>query len=244
MRKKRQTEITDVKEAVKKSGLRHIAFIMDGNGRWARKRGMPREFGHIAGCNVMKKIVRYCRDIGIGTYTIYAFSTENIKRPAHEVEAIFKLLVKTVAEARDEENVEFRFIGNIDALGESIAERCHELERESTGGNVRLNIAFNYGGRDEIVRAVNGLIAEGRGSITEQDISASLDTGDSPDPDMIIRTGNELRLSNFLLWQSAYSELYFSDKMWPDFGPEDVDKAVFEFASRSRRWGGVDETEA
>ncbi len=237
--KQTETEEAGIREVVEKSGLRHIAFIMDGNGRWAKAKGMPREIGHIAGAGVMKKIVRYCRDIGIKYYTIYAFSTENMKRPQHEIEAIFTLLLKTVNEAMDEENVEFRLIGDIDALGEKIASKCHELEEKKAGGAVRLNIAFNYGGRDEIVRSVNRLIAEGRTEVTEQDISDHTDTRDCPDPDLIIRTGNEMRLSNFLLWQSAYSELYFSDRMWPDFTTEDVDQAVREFAKRTRRWGGV-----
>ncbi|MBP3379062.1 MAG: di-trans,poly-cis-decaprenylcistransferase [Clostridia bacterium] len=233
-----------IREIVKQSGLNHIAFIMDGNGRWAKSRGLPREFGHRAGAENFKKVVRYCRDIGIKIVTVYAFSTENIKRPKREVDAIFKLLMDYIDEAREEEAVEFRFIGDPWALGEDIGKKAAKLEEDTRGGTHRINIALNYGGRAEIVHAVNRLIAEGKSEITEDDISARIYTSDCPDPDLVVRTGRETRISNFLLWQSAYSEFYFSDAMWPDFSPDDVNAAVRDFAGRSRRWGGLDKNES
>ncbi len=232
------------REIVKQSGLYHIAFFMDGNGRWAKNRGLPREFGHRAGAENFKKVVRYCKDIGIKVVTVYAFSTENIKRPKREVDAIFKLLMDYIDEARDEEAVEFKFIGDPAALGEDIGKKAAQLEADTKGGMYRINIALNYGGRAEIVHAVNKLIHDGKTEITEEDISSNIYTSDCPDPDLVVRTGKETRISNFLLWQSAYSEFYFSDAMWPDFSPEDINAAVRDFASRSRRWGGLDKNEA
>ncbi len=233
-----------IEEIVKKSGLRHIAFIMDGNGRWAKAKGQPREAGHRAGAANFKTIVRYCKRIGIECCTVYAFSTENIKRPRREVEAILGLLVSYIAEAGDERDIEFRFIGDAYGLGESIGQRCAGLERETLGRPYRLNIALNYGGRAEIVRAANAILSERLLSgdstpITEEDITSRLYTNGCPEPDLIVRTGNEQRISNFLTWQSTYSELYFSEKMWPDYTTADVDLAVREFAGRGRRFGGV-----
>ena len=232
-----------ITEVVGKSELKHIAFIMDGNGRWAKMRGLPREAGHTAGASNFKTVVRYCKKIGIQCCTVYAFSTENIRRPRHEVEAIFRLLLSYIEEAADEKDIEFRFIGRPEALSENIGRRTRALEDETRGRPYRLNIALNYGGRDEIVNAVNSLIASGKREITEDDISANLFTDGCPEPDLIVRTGKEMRISNFLLWQCAYSEFYFSDKMWPDYSTEDVDEAVRDFARRSRRWGGLDKTE-
>ena len=231
-----------IPELVEKSGLRHIAFIMDGNGRWAKAKGQIREFGHKAGAETFRTIVKYCRSIGMQCVTVYAFSTENIKRPAHEVEAIFELLFKYIEEADEEKDIEFRFIGDPAALSAKIGERTRWLEDRTRGRKIRLNIAFNYGGRAEIVHAVNQLIAEGKTSVTEDDISSRIYTAGCPDPDLIVRTGSEQRISNFLLWQCAYSEFYYSDKMWPDFSRDDVDAAVREFARRSRRFGGLDKT--
>lgn len=232
-----------ITEVVGKSELKHIAFIMDGNGRWAKMRGLPREAGHTAGASNFKTVVRYCKKIGIQCCTVYAFSTENIRRPRHEVEAIFRLLLSYIEEAADEKDIEFRFIGRPEALSENIGRRTRALEDETRGRPYRLNIALNYGGRDEIVNAVNSLIASGKREITEDDISANLFTDGCPEPDLIVRTGKEMRISNFLLWQCAYSEFYFSDKMWPDYSTEDVDEAVRDFARRSRRWGGLDKSE-
>jgi len=234
------TKNLSVREIVEKSELNHIAFIMDGNGRWAKARGEVREAGHRAGAEIFRTVVRYCKDIGIRCVTVYAFSTENIKRPRHEVEAIFALLMKYIDEADDEKEIAFRFIGNPAALSEKIGKRTRELEEKTAGRRYQLNIALNYGGRDEIVHAVNELLGEGKTAVTEDDISAHLYTRGCPEPDMIVRTGGEERISNFLLWQCAYAELYYSDKMWPDFSPADVDDAVREFARRSRRFGGLD----
>lgn len=233
-----------IEEVVKKSGLRHIAFIMDGNGRWATARGQAREAGHRAGAANFKTVVRYCKKIGIECCTVYAFSTENIKRPAREVEAILSLLISYIAEAEDERDIEFRFIGDAAGLGGNIGKKCAALERKTEGRPYRLNIALNYGGRDEIVTATNAIIREKllRGaepSVTEEEISAHLYTAGCPDPDLIVRTGNEQRVSNFLTWQSTYSEFCFSEKMWPDYTSADVDTAVRDFAGRSRRFGGV-----
>ena len=231
---------TPVEELVKQSRLRHIAFIMDGNGRWAKKRMLPREAGHKVGADNFKTIVRYCKKIGMDCCTVYAFSTENIKRPRREVEALFRLLISFIEEAGEEEDIEFRFIGEPGQLGETIGRRTKELEDETRGRPYRLNIAFNYGGRAEIVRAVNRLLAEGKTSVTEEDISANLYTNECPDPDLIVRTGAEMRISNFMLWQAAYAEFYFTDRLWPDYTTADVDEAVRVFASRSRRYGGLD----
>ncbi len=234
-------DLTDIQinEVVERSKLRHIAFIMDGNGRWATSRGLPREAGHRAGAANFKTIVRYCKKIGIECCTVYAFSTENIKRPKREVDEIMALLISYIAEAGDEQDIEFKFIGDPAGLGENIERKCTALESETAGRPYRLNIALNYGGRAEIVNAVNRLILEKKQLITEDDISARLYTAGCPEPDLIVRTGNEQRISNFLTWQSTYSELYFSPKMWPDLTTDDVDEAVRDFAGRGRRWGGI-----
>lgn len=239
LKKKKQIINEDIKETVRASGLRHIAYIMDGNGRWATSRSLPREFGHSAGAKNFKSIVRYSRNIGIRYVTVYAFSTENWKRPKREVTAIMKLLDQYICEASLEDEIEFLFIGDRDAVDPGISERLTELEKMTAGRPFRLNIAFNYGGRDEIVHAVNRAISQGCDKITEDVISENIYTSDCPDPDLIVRTGAEFRISNFLMWQSAYSELYFSDKMWPEFKEEDVDAAVIEFSRRKRRFGGV-----
>ncbi len=234
-----QTDHTNVRDVVKAANLRHIAFIMDGNGRWANSRGLPREAGHKEGAANFKKIMRYCREIGIPCCTVYAFSTENIKRPKHEVNAIFKLFIEYIAQAGDEQDVEFRFIGDPGALSEQIGKMAKKVEEESRGRSYRLNIAMNYGGRAEIVRAAAKL-AEAGEAITEESLSDAMDTAGCPDPDLIVRTGNEMRISNFLLWQCAYAELYFTDRLWPDLTTDDVDAAVLDFARRKRRWGGLD----
>lgn len=228
-----------IEEVVKESGLRHLAFIMDGNGRWAKERGLVREAGHVAGADAFRTVARYCRKIGIECVTVYAFSTENIKRPKHEVDAIFALLLKYCDEADLEKDIEFKFIGEPAEFGEKIAKRTKALEDSTAGRPYRMNIAFNYGGRAEIVRAANRAFESGRTEITEDDISENLYTAGRPAPDMIVRTGRELRISNFLIWQAAYAELYFTDRLWPDYSPADVDEAVRAFASRQRRYGGV-----
>jgi len=224
---------------VKKSGLRHIAFIMDGNGRWANARMMPREAGHKAGADNFKKIVRYCRSIGIQYCTVYAFSTENWNRPKREVDAIMRLLDTFAKEAEEEKEIEFHFIGDKSPLESSIREHLEQLELDTVGRPYVLNIALNYGGRAEIVHAVKALLTEGKTDITEADISAQMYTAHCPDPDLVVRTGKELRISNFLLWQSAYAEYYFTDVLWPEFGPEELEKAIAAYNSRKRRFGGV-----
>ena len=222
--------------------LAHIAFIMDGNGRWAQRRNMPREMGHKAGAATFKKIVRYCGDIGIKCVTIYAFSTENWSRPKPEVNAIIALLndyIKDAQDDKEENNVRYIFIGDRSVFGGDIVSKMTKLEKMTENYDRILNIALNYGGRAEIVNAVNALIKEGKREVTEADISSRLYTALSPEPDLIVRTGCEKRLSNFMMWQSAYSELYFTDVLWPDMTTQHVDAAVAEYFSRQRRYGGV-----
>ena len=222
--------------------LQHIAFIMDGNGRWAKKRGMPREFGHSYGAATFKKIGRYCEKIGLKYMTVYAFSTENWKRPQKEVDAIMKLFDEYIEECfleMEEDNVHFRFIGNLSVFPEALRAKMDRIDRETSHKPFILNIAVNYGGREEIVHACNELIKAGKSEVTEDDISRNLYTLECPEPDLIVRTGGDLRSSNFLLWQSAYAEYYFTKILWPDFSPKDVDDAVNAFYGRKRRFGGV-----
>ncbi|MDD4773493.1 MAG: polyprenyl diphosphate synthase [Eubacteriales bacterium] len=236
-RRKPQTVIADDR-------LRHVAFIMDGNGRWAKKQGMPREYGHKAGAETFRRITGYCKDIGIKIITVYAFSTENWKRPKNEVDTIMSLLLMYIEEAirdADINRIRFIFIGNRSFFSRTIQTQMNKLEAVTVKYNndYILNMAINYGGRDDIVHAVNSLIASGAKSVTEDDISANLYTSHTPPPDLIIRTANERRLSNFLLWQAAYSELYFTDTLWPDLTDRDIDKAVADFYARKRRYGGI-----
>ena len=222
--------------------FRHIAFIMDGNGRWAKKRGMPREYGHKVGSATFKKICIYCCDIGFRAVTVYAFSTENWKRPQHEVDAIMGILDDYLEELkRDYKQYRnrFKFIGDLSVLTPSLREKIAYVETLNTEFDQILNIALNYGGRAEIAHAFNTLAAEGKTSVTEEDISRAVYTVESGDPDMIVRTGGDLRISNFLLWQAAYAELYFTDKLWPDLTTDDVDRIVKDFYSRKRRYGGI-----
>ena len=222
--------------------LQHIAFIMDGNGRWAKKRGMPREFGHTHGAATFKKIGRYCEKIGLKYMTVYAFSTENWKRPQKEVDAIMKLFDEYIEECfleMEEDNVHFRFIGNLSVFPPELRAKMDRIDRETAHKPFILNIAVNYGGREEIVHACNELIKAGKTEVTEEDISRNLYTLECPEPDLIVRTGGDLRSSNFLLWQSAYAEYYFTKILWPDFTSKDVDDAVNAFYGRKRRFGGV-----
>ena len=223
-------------------GLRHIAFIMDGNGRWAKQRGLPRELGHTAGAANFKKITRYCSDIGIPAVTVYAFSTENWKRSKTEVSALMRLFGEYLTNEFDEmmvNDLRVVFLGDRAPLSNSLKVLMERMESASVNNSRLLNIAINYGGRAEIVQAVNKLIAEGRTDITEEDITSHLYTAHCPPPDLVVRTGAEMRLSNFLIWQSAYSELYFSDVLWPDLTPGDIDAAVAAFFSRERRFGNA-----
>ena len=237
MRLKKDKNIQDV-------NLKHIAFIMDGNGRWAKKRGLPRELGHKKGAETFKTIMEYCGDVGISAVTFYVFSTENWKRPQHEVDALMKLLDEYLDESKDmllkrNDDVRFVFIGDKNIFTPKLRQKMEELEALTKDRARIVNLAINYGGRDEIVNAFNTLIAEGKQNITEDDISNSVYTKDSPPLDMIVRTGGDLRISNFLLWQAAYAELYFTDTLWPDFSKKDVDKVIEEFNNRNRRFGGV-----
>lgn len=222
--------------------FRHIAFIMDGNGRWAKKRGMPREYGHKVGSATFKKICIYCCDIGFQAVTVYAFSTENWKRPRAEVEAIMSILDTYLEELKRDHaqyHNRFKFIGDLSVLPQALREKIAYVETLNREHSQILNIALNYGGRAELVHAFHALKDAGRTSVTEEDISEVLYTAESGDPDMIVRTGGDLRISNFLLWQAAYAELYFTDKLWPDLTPEDVDEMIRDFYSRKRRYGGI-----
>ena len=222
--------------------IEHIAFIMDGNGRWAKRRGMPREYGHKHGAEVFRKILRRCCELGIKASTFYVFSTENWKRPQNEVDAILGLLEKYLDECQKEiekNDIRFIFLGNISVFSDTIQKKIRYIQDISAKNRFIANLALNYGGRDEITFAVNNLIASGAKHLTEGDITGALYTKDSPSLDLIVRTGGDLRISNFLLWQAAYAEFYFTDKLWPDLTPDDVDSIVDNFATRSRRFGGV-----
>ncbi len=222
--------------------INHIAFIMDGNGRWAKKRGMPREFGHRQGAQAFRKILRRCCELGIKASTFYVFSTENWKRPKKEVDAIMELLDKYLDECLREINdndIRFIFIGDISVFDSSVRSKIEHIEDISKNNTYIANLALNYGGRSELVNAVNSLICDGRKSLTEDDITSALYTKDSPPLDLVVRTGGDLRISNFLLWQAAYAEFYFTDKLWPDLTAKDVDMIVNNFSSRNRRFGGI-----
>ena len=227
---------------------KHIAIIMDGNGRWAKKRALPRSVGHSAGAKNFKTIARYCNSIGIRYLTVYAFSTENWNRPAAEVEALMNLLRDYLRDVTNftKENIVLRYIGDRFGLPQDIQQlmlNAEELSKNATG--LVLNLAINYGGRNEIIRAVQKAAKQVQsgallpGQLTEQYLSNLLDTAGQPDPDLIIRPSGELRLSNFLTWQSAYAELWFSDVLWPDFKPRHLEKALQSYAERNRRFGGV-----
>lgn len=222
----------------------HIAIIMDGNGRWAKKRSLPRSAGHAAGSKTFKDIARYCNKIGLKYLTVYAFSTENWKRPADEVENIMNILRDYLKDAKNfkDENIKVKFIGELAPLADDIKELIVEAENESASATgLHLNIALNYGGRDEIVHAVKRIVDEGipAEDITEQTVSDRLYTASQPDPDFIIRPSGEYRLSNYLIWQSAYAEYWFSDVLWPDFKPKHLEQALDAFNHRNRRFGGV-----
>lgn len=222
--------------------LRHIAFIMDGNGRWAKNRGMPREYGHGVGVKTFRRIAEYCFRGGIETVTVYAFSTENWKRPKQEVDAIMKILgtyLKMGMTEMAKNNIKICFLGEKTPFAPELQKSMSELEEASKMNEYTLNIAANYGGRAEIVNAVNRLAKSGVTEFTEDIISSSIYTKGQNDPDLIVRTGGEMRLSNFLTWQSTYSELYFTDVLWPDLSENDIDLAVENYYTRKRRFGGL-----
>ncbi|MDR1589912.1 MAG: di-trans,poly-cis-decaprenylcistransferase [Oscillospiraceae bacterium] len=225
----------------------HIAIIMDGNGRWAKKRGLPRSAGHAAGAEMFRRVATRCKDIGVRYLTVYAFSTENWKRPPDEVSAILELLDKYLREAAEKmerDNVRLRVFGDTSALTDrlrGLIGDTDEISRRTDG--MQVNICVNYGGRAELLRAASMYAAELAGgsarTLSEEDFANYLFSAGMPDPDLLIRTGGETRLSNFLLWQSAYSELYFTDVLWPDFDERALDHAIADYAGRARRYGGI-----
>ncbi len=226
----------------------HIAIIMDGNGRWAKKRGLPRSAGHSAGASTFKSIARYCNQIGIRYLTVYAFSTENWKRSQDEVEGIMNLLREYLIDSANfkGENIRLKFIGDLSRLAPDILELIDKAEKDSDDSTgLQVNIALNYGGRDEIVHAVRDIaknVLQGSlnaEDITEQTVSDNLYTADMPDPDLVIRPSGEYRLSNYLIWQTAYSEFWFTDVLWPDFSKKDLDEAIISFSKRDRRFGNA-----
>ena len=227
----------------------HIGIIMDGNGRWAQKRGLPRSAGHKQGARTFREIVRYCRSIGIRYLTVYAFSTENWKRPQSEIDAIMNLLRDYLDELErhsDEEQGVLRFIGDMAPLAEDLRQRITDVQERTAGREgITVNIALNYGGRHEIVHAVQQAVSLARqGTLTPEAVDEALVdslmyTAGQPPVELIIRPSGEQRISNFLLWQGAYAEFVFMDVLWPDFTPGDLDRAIAEFQRRSRRFGGI-----
>jgi len=227
----------------------HIAAVMDGNGRWAQKRGLPRTAGHSAGSEAFQNAAEYLNDLGVKYFTVYAFSTENWKRPEEEVGAIMGLLDRYLRKAireMTEKNIRLCFFGDLEPLSESLKQlirETNEISRHTTG--MQVNVCLNYGGRAEIARAARLLAqdcAQGRlkpEDITEAALSQKLYSAHIPDPDLMIRPGGELRLSNFLLWQNAYTEFYFTDTLWPDMDEEELDRAIAAYQSRKRRYGGI-----
>jgi len=221
----------------------HVAIIMDGNGRWAKSRGLPRIAGHYKGAEVAEDIVEYAIEIGIKHMTLFAFSTENWKRPKEEVNALFELLRQYLISKKQKLyklGIRVRFIGRKDRINKNLLSLMKEIEEESKENkNLVLNIAIDYGGRDDIVRAINKIIKEQPNRIDEETFSQYLDLSCSPDPDLLIRTAGEKRISNFLLWNLAYTELYFTDTLWPDFSRKDFLKALEDFSRRKRKFGRV-----
>ncbi len=224
---------------------KHIAIIMDGNGRWASERGLPRQEGHRQGVKILKKIIKKTSELGIKYLTVYAFSTENWKRPDHEVNFLMKLMERTMASETDElisNKIKINFIGRRDCLAKELKEKIKDVEKSSRKNDrLTLNIAFNYGGRAEIIDAVKNVIDNDlqADNISEDVFSKYLYQPDLPDVELLIRTGGDKRISNFLLWQLAYAEMFFSDKYWPDFSADDLQNAVTDFCNRERRFGGL-----
>ena len=236
---------TDMK---KPAPPRHIAIIMDGNGRWAKQRGLPRNAGHAAGAESFRRTANYCRTLGVEYLTVYAFSTENWKRSADEVAGIMRLLRRYLEEAlqdMEKNRVCFRFFGDLSKLSPDLQKLCIDAQNRSSDYDVQVNFCLNYGGRDELVHAARRFAQEVAAGnmkpedLTEDVLSGYLYSAGVPDPELIIRPSGEMRTSNFLLWQSAYSEYVFMDVLWPDFGPRDLDSAILEYHRRNRRFGGV-----
>ena len=220
----------------------HVAIILDGNGRWAKKRGLPRTFGHKEGAAALRKIITHAAKLGIKYLTVYAFSTENWKRSQEEVSALmflFKSYIKNEEKNIMENNIRFMVSGRRENVSDSLLEAIDKLQEKSKNNSgLTFNIAFNYGGRAEIIDAVNKILKSGKTSIDEVEFSKYL-YNDIPDPELLIRTSGELRISNFLLWQIAYSEIYITDTLWPDFDEKELDKAIESYEKRDRRFGGV-----
>ena len=231
----------DIKEIVNKNGLKHIAIIMDGNRRWAKNKGLPSAVGHKKGVEALKTTLKACHKFGIKYLTVYAFSTENWNRKPEEVRFLMDLLAHTIENELDELNenqVVIKFIGDISPLSDklqSILNNAENVTKNNTG--VNLQIAFNYGARAEIVKAVKEIIDSGEKDITEETVSKHLYTSQIPDPDLLIRTGGEMRVSNYLLWQIAYSEIMVIPEYWPEFDENKLAECIAEFAHRNRRWG-------
>ena len=228
---------------------RHIAVIMDGNGRWAKKRGLPRTAGHKVGAEVFRDIATYCKELGVEYLTVYAFSTENWKRPADEVSTIMGLLKKYMRlleqylheaiDTMEKDHIRLRFFGDMSVLSPELQALAHRTDDISTHyDGFQANICLNYGGRAELLRAAQRCAERGL-DWTEENLSANMYSAGIPDPELVIRPGGEMRLSNFLLWQCAYSELYFCDTLWPDFTRQELDRAIIDYQRRDRRFGGV-----
>jgi len=233
----------EIKNIVKDTDLKHIAIIMDGNRRWAKERYLPSMMGHKKGVDALKKTVKACDDFGVKYLTLYAFSTENWNRKPEEVSFLMELLATTLKnelKELNENNVKINYIGNLKELNSNLQEILkHSKEVTKNNDGVVMSVAINYGSRDEIVQAVKEIIKEGisEKEINEELISNHLYTNNIPDPDLLIRTSGEKRISNYLLWQIAYSEIYITDTFWPDFDKDELQKAIEEFARRQRRWG-------
>ncbi len=238
--KKKKTE-----EFICDERLNSVAIITDGNGRWAKRRGLPRSKGHIEGAKRIQPALEKFRELGIHYVTLYAFSTENWKRPKEEVETIMKLVYKYVDEVvikkiKTDKNFCVKFLGDLSVLSEELRNKCLEAENMAKDKEFVCSIALNYGGRDEIVHAANEAIKAGHTTLTEEILAKYMYTAGTPDPDLVIRTGGDLRISNFLLWQSAYSEIVVLDTLWPDFREKEIMEAVNAFYKRKRRFGGLD----
>lgn len=236
-------ELAELKTAYKLPN--HICFIVDGNGRWAKNRHLPRSQGHIKGFDKLAKVYKMVREIGIKYVSIYAFSTENWNRPKEEVDGLMKLFRRAIKDFYNEKKYKdcrIEFLGSLDKFDEDIKNSALDImEKTKTNTDFHINVCMNYGGREDIVQAVNKLIKDGKTEVTMEDISQNLYTSNSPDPDFIVRTSGEHRLSNFMPWQSTYAELYFPKVLWPDFGKKDLIDAIKEYSSRDRRFGAIKE---
>lgn len=228
-----------------KKNPQHIAVIMDGNGRWAKERGLPRIAGHREGSESLREVLKACAEFGVKYLTVYAFSTENWRRPRDEVDFLMNLFSETIDREIDElmaNRVKLNFLGRISKFSPKLQEKMKEaMEKTKKNDRITLNVMVNYGGRAELVDAVNAIINEGRGTIDEKTISQSLYTKGIPDPDLLIRTASEMRVSNFLLWQIAYAEIYVTPVLWPDFRREQLKEAIDDYQKRVRKFGKTQE---